>query len=131
LDKVLTISGPGANLLTVQRNGSSGNFRIVGIASNIAGNITISGLTVSNGRAIGGLGGAAIFNQSRGLIVTNCIISAMLRRKRRCYLQYQRQFPDNLKQQHHDQPGSQGRRHLQQWHDYVYQQCHLKQLSTE
>src|SRR5438067_238679 len=50
INKNLTINGPGANLLSVQRN-SAGNFRIFDIASDNF-NVTISGLTISNGHVV-------------------------------------------------------------------------------
>ncbi|MEY2482408.1 MAG: hypothetical protein QOK24_936 [Verrucomicrobiota bacterium] len=55
INKNLTITGPGANVLTVKRSaaGMTPNFRIFEIAS--GANVTISGLTISNG-AIAGVG---------------------------------------------------------------------------
>lgn len=50
IDKDLTISGPGASLLTVHGNQSSRIFNVTG------GNVAISGLTARNGRACGGAG---------------------------------------------------------------------------
>src|SRR4026207_2316088 len=49
----LNITGPGASQLTIQRSvaGGTPNFRIFNIRS---GTVTISGLTVSNGRADSG-----------------------------------------------------------------------------
>src|SRR5712692_5909035 len=76
INQNLTISGPGANLLTVQRSTASGtpNFRIFDIASG-SFNVTISGLTIANGREGNG-GGGGILNQSgRTLTVTGCAIS--------------------------------------------------------
>lgn len=52
INKNLTISGPGANLLRVQRDLSAVAFRIF----NVSGNATISGLTIANGRASSGGG---------------------------------------------------------------------------
>src|SRR5215471_1038095 len=51
IGKNLTITGPGANLLTVERSGASGTpeFRIFTIASGFT--VHISGLTVANGHA--------------------------------------------------------------------------------
>src|SRR5215467_4180300 len=51
IGKNLTITGPGANLLTVERSSASGTpqFRIFTIASGFT--VTISGLTVANGHA--------------------------------------------------------------------------------
>jgi CSLREA domain-containing protein len=71
----LTINGPGANLLTVQRSTASGTpqFRIFNIASNASA--TISGLTISNGSAAAvGSSGGGIFNRGT-LTITNSIIS--------------------------------------------------------
>ena len=58
INKNLTISGPGANLLTVQRSavGGTPNFRIFHIASG-AFVVTISGLTISNGNIAANGGG--------------------------------------------------------------------------
>jgi hypothetical protein len=57
INKALTISGPGANLLTVQRSTASGtaNFRIFNIAF-ASVNAAISGLTIANGVAGNGGG---------------------------------------------------------------------------
>src|SRR5437870_4763245 len=67
----MTSSGPGAKLLTVKRN-TGGNYTIFTIAS---GNVTIDGLTISNGNAGAGSGGG-IFNNSTGTVnVTNSAIS--------------------------------------------------------
>ncbi|HBB87720.1 MAG TPA: hypothetical protein DC047_08910, partial [Blastocatellia bacterium] len=53
IDKNLTIQGPGANLLTVQRSTAGGtpNFRIFDIASSFT--VNISALTISNGNLNG------------------------------------------------------------------------------
>jgi hypothetical protein len=77
IDKNLTITGPGANLLTVQRSTAGGTpaFRIFEIAfGNLS--VTISGLTITNGND-GGSDGGGIFNQSNGgtLTITGCTIS--------------------------------------------------------
>src|ERR1700686_761357 len=70
INKNLTINGPGANLLTVQRSTAGGtpDFRIFNIASGNF-NVTISGLTVSNGNApqFSG-GGGGILNVSTGTV---------------------------------------------------------------
>jgi hypothetical protein len=66
IDRNLTIQGTGANLLTVQRSTAMGTpeFRIFNVATGKTA--TISGLTVSNGRATGGTfpdtHGGGIFN---------------------------------------------------------------------
>src|SRR3977135_3460568 len=70
ISKNLTITGPGANLLTVRRSDAAGNFRIFDITSNV----TISGLTVSNGLTTSVGGG--INNASTGTVnLTNCTVS--------------------------------------------------------
>jgi T5SS/PEP-CTERM-associated repeat protein len=60
INKNLTINGPGANLLTVQRGSAAGNFRIFDIAPSSV-NATISGLTIANGNLPGSPGGG-IYN---------------------------------------------------------------------
>jgi hypothetical protein len=75
LSKSVTITGPGANLLSVQRDaaGSTSNFRIFNIATNV--NATISGLTIANGNASTGISaGGGIFNNGT-LTVANASIS--------------------------------------------------------
>jgi CSLREA domain-containing protein len=58
----LNINGPGAGLLTVQRNTAAGipNFRIIAI--NSGPTVTISGLTITNGLTASSLDGGGIFN---------------------------------------------------------------------
>jgi hypothetical protein len=58
LSRNLTIQGPGAGSLTVRRN-TGGNYRIFTVDG--GANVSISGLTVSNGRAAGQGGGIANF----------------------------------------------------------------------
>jgi hypothetical protein len=75
ISRNLTIIGPGANLLTVQRSTANGTqaFRILDIAgSNL--NVTISGLTVTNGSDRSNGGGGGIFN-SATLTLAGVIIS--------------------------------------------------------
>jgi hypothetical protein len=75
LNKSVTITGPGASLLTVQRSAAGGtpNFRIFNIASNVIA--TISGLTIANGNVSSGLSaGGGIFNNGT-LTVANATIS--------------------------------------------------------
>ena len=69
INKSLSISGPGPNMLTVQRSTAAGTpeFRIFNIA---AGTVAISGLAVNNGRAP--LGGG-IINEDV-LILSNCVV---------------------------------------------------------
>lgn len=79
ISKGLTIQGPGANLLTVARSSSGGtpNFRIFTINSGTT--VTISGLTISNGRTADGVGtpgdfGGGIYN-SGTLNLTTVVVS--------------------------------------------------------
>jgi hypothetical protein len=74
IDKNLTINGPGADLMTVQRGGGLGtpNFRIFTIGSGRA--VTISGLTVSRGNGFNGDGGG-ILNNGGILNLTNVTVS--------------------------------------------------------
>ena len=75
INKNLTITGPGANLLSIQRSAAGGtpNFRIFDIAS-ASINTTLSGLTIANGKS-SGLGGG-IYNTSTSTVnVANCTLS--------------------------------------------------------
>src|SRR5437762_10205150 len=75
INKSLTIIGPGANLLSVQRSAASGtpDFRIFNIASTSI-NATFSGLTIANGKSSGSGGG--IYNASTSTVnVANCTLS--------------------------------------------------------
>jgi CSLREA domain-containing protein len=70
ITKSITIQGPGANLLTVQRDFNvAASFRIINIASGVANGVAISGMTISNGRAAGGFGGG--INCQSNLTLTN------------------------------------------------------------
>jgi CSLREA domain-containing protein len=72
VNKSLTINGPGANLLSVQRSASaSTSFRIFNIADHL--NVAISGLTIANGNRAGNLGGG-IYNSS-ALTLANVTVS--------------------------------------------------------
>ena len=66
ISKNLTIQGPGANLLTVQRSAAGGtpNFRIFNVTS---GMVSIDGLTIANGNVGGGGGGIT----NRGILMLN------------------------------------------------------------
>jgi CSLREA domain-containing protein len=66
----LNINGPGANLLTVRRD-TGGDYRIFNILSGKV--VTISGLTISNGKTTSGQGGGILNNGT--LSLTNCILS--------------------------------------------------------
>ena len=69
----LTIIGPGANLLSVQRSAAGGTpaFRIFNITSSV--NATISDLTIANGNTPGSKGGGV--SNSGALTITNSTIS--------------------------------------------------------
>lgn len=67
----LTINGPGANLLTIRRDSSVPTLRIFLI--NSGGAITLSGLTLANGNAVGG---AAVFKFFGGTLnINNCVLA--------------------------------------------------------
>lgn len=70
LSKNLTISGPGASVLTVQR--TSGNFRIFNITGSFT--VAISGLTIDNGNLPGQTNGGGISN-SGSLTLTDVTLS--------------------------------------------------------
>jgi len=75
INKSLTIRGPGANLLSVQRSAAGGtpNFRLFNIASTSV-NATFSGLTIANGKSSAFGGG--IYNASTSTVnLTNCTLS--------------------------------------------------------
>jgi hypothetical protein len=74
IDRDVTITGPGANLLTVQR--TSGSFRIFTITS--GNTVAISGLTIANGIASGAFpahAGGGIYNDHSILTLTNVTVS--------------------------------------------------------
>ncbi len=68
LTSSVTMSGPGAHLLTVRRGDGAADFRIFRIPSGVT-SVGISGLSISNGRAAGEVGGG-IDSQSH-LTLTN------------------------------------------------------------
>jgi CSLREA domain-containing protein/uncharacterized repeat protein (TIGR01451 family) len=72
IDKNLTITGPGANVLAVQRSSGAPNFRIFEIQSGFTA--TISGLTISGGKLSPGFSGGGIFNGGT-LTLTNSTVS--------------------------------------------------------
>jgi CSLREA domain-containing protein len=78
--KLVSINGPGANLLTVRRNTSS-SYRIFLISNNTVNGPTveIGGLTIANGRSSGGsfpLGsGGGILSSYSNLTVSDCVIA--------------------------------------------------------
>jgi len=83
----ITINGPGPSALTVQRSTAAGTpaFRILTITTGTNVTATISGLTITNGRAPDGVtsnfagngtGGGGIFYSGGGkLIVSNCVVT--------------------------------------------------------
>ena len=77
INKNLTIKGPGANLLRVQRSAAAGNFRIFHISPDQF--VTMSGLTIANGQLSGssfpGSCGGGILNEQSTLTLRNCAVS--------------------------------------------------------
>lgn len=68
----LTITGPGAANLTVERNGESGDFRIFNIT---AGTVVISGITMLNGNLTGANKGAGVLIAiGATLSINDCVI---------------------------------------------------------
>src|SRR5205807_9961442 len=76
VNKNVTVSGPGANLLTVSRASNAPSFRIFKIMPGHT--VTIEGLTIMNGDACCihpyDLGGG-MYNDHTALTLSNCIIS--------------------------------------------------------
>jgi parallel beta-helix repeat protein len=66
--KNLTISGPSANLLVINGNAAGRVFHITSLSD-----VTISGLTITNGATTGYGGG--IYNEKSMLTITNCTLS--------------------------------------------------------
>lgn len=77
INKSLTITGPGANLLTIQRSPAAGtpNFRVFHINGNF--NASISGLTIANGFLPGNLGGG-ISNDNGSLTLDGVTVSGSM-----------------------------------------------------
>ena len=84
IDKDLTITGPGANVLTVRRSTDpkTASFRIFNIQTNAQegfGSVTISGLTINNGRSQGGFpssAGGGVSNSASGTVnIAGCTLS--------------------------------------------------------
>jgi hypothetical protein len=73
IDKNLTITGPGANRLTVQVNANVISVRVFNINSSTV-TVSISGITISNGFAQDGPGGGGILSAGV-LTLTDCTIS--------------------------------------------------------
>ena len=73
----ITITGPGANLLTVRRN-TGGNYRIFTISNGTTTGprVTIGGLTIANGQATGSpANGGGILNDAGNLYLTECAVA--------------------------------------------------------
>ena len=73
INKNITVSGPGANLLTVARAQNAPAFRIFDLAANHA--VTIRGLTINNGYAQNFGCGGGILNSGSTLLLMNCTVS--------------------------------------------------------
>ena len=73
VNKNLTISGPGAHMLTIARDASASPFRIFNMSPGHT--VTIQGLTISNGRAAVGGG---IYNDHSFLTVESCALTGNL-----------------------------------------------------
>ncbi len=73
INKALTINGPGANQLTVQRSTANGTpaFRIFDISGD---NVTLAGLTIANG-STPERGGGISCSFGFGMTIANCVIS--------------------------------------------------------
>ena len=75
LSSNLDIEGPGADEFTVRRD-SGGDYRILTVTGNNTNEVSISGITVSNGNLRFGSGGGGIQNQGNGtLTISGCTIS--------------------------------------------------------
>ena len=74
IDKNLTISGLGANRLTIQRSTNAAEFRIFHILSSTV-TVFISGLTISNGSVSGGDGDGGGIRSAGVLTLTDSIVS--------------------------------------------------------
>ena len=73
INKSITISGPGANLLAVSRAEDATPFRIFNVVAGLT--VVVQGITISNGSApIFGCGGG-ILNAGSTLSVMNCAVS--------------------------------------------------------
>ena len=72
IDRNITISGPGANLLAVSRAANAAPFRIFHVMLGHA--VIIEGLTISNGSVLNIFGGG-IYNFESALTVINCTLA--------------------------------------------------------
>src|SRR6185369_630876 len=69
INRIVTINGPGAGVLTVRRSDVAGNFRIFQVTSKA----TISGLTIAKGVAPSA-GGGGILNFGK-LSISDCVLT--------------------------------------------------------
>src|SRR5437899_11954520 len=72
IDRNITISGPGANLLAVSRAANAAPFRIFHVMLGHA--VIIEGLTISNGSVLNTFGGG-IYNVESALTVISCALA--------------------------------------------------------
>ena len=73
INKNITISGPGANLLSISRAPNAPAFRIFHVMANQS--IAIQGLTISNGAVQNQFGGGILLDAVSTFAVINCTIS--------------------------------------------------------
>src|SRR5438876_9263283 len=71
INRNITVSGPGANLMTVSRAANAAPFRIFHVMPDHA--VTIEGLSISNGSVLNGFGGG-ILNFESALTVNSCAL---------------------------------------------------------
>ena len=72
IDKDLTITGPGADLLTVARSSAKGTAAFM-VFDIFGGNVTIGGLTISNGDgAVSPTGGGLHSGDSNEVLILGC-----------------------------------------------------------
>lgn len=67
----LVITGPGAAVLTIDRDGGAGNLRLLNVTGGL---VSISGLTFSDGDPGAGNGGAILIGAGGDLTLNNCVI---------------------------------------------------------
>jgi len=68
----ITITGPGAGLLTVSGNDA---FRVLRANGAGADNLVISGMTITQGKTTSGFLGAGIYSEAVNLTLQNCVIT--------------------------------------------------------
>jgi hypothetical protein len=74
----VTITGPGASLLTVRRDPAAATqFRIFNISSGAASsiNVTLSGMTITGGKTSSGEGGAGVSTGNANVTITDSVIT--------------------------------------------------------